>query len=184
MRAQTIKRYKPQLIVQSGHADQVEYITFSPDGRFVLSSDDRSAKLWDVATQAELRDLGKPSEDVFSPDSRYVVEGLSVVDVLTGVSRQVITPGKPLTRFESALSKDGSRFGYASLGEVVVVDPRSGRTVFSGTTTYTATAAAIDMDARLIATWGPIHTSTAATNAETPQFDAYIHITDSVTGRE
>src|SRR5262245_60176420 len=42
--------------VFTGHDDQATYALFSPDGRRVLSSsDDRSVRLWDVATGKEIR---------------------------------------------------------------------------------------------------------------------------------
>jgi serine/threonine protein kinase/tetratricopeptide (TPR) repeat protein len=45
-----------------GHADQVEAVRVSPDGkRLVTTSIDRTARLWDITTGRELRRLGHPA---------------------------------------------------------------------------------------------------------------------------
>ncbi len=58
-----------ELKTLSGHADAVQSIAFSPDGKTLASiSKDKIVKLWDVATGRELKTLtGKSDPD--SPDS-------------------------------------------------------------------------------------------------------------------
>ena len=61
-----------------GHAERVTSIAFSPDGKqLVSSSNDKTFKLWDVATDTELRTFSGHSGSVtsvaFSPDGRQIV---------------------------------------------------------------------------------------------------------------
>ncbi len=175
--AQTTKRYKPQLVVQSGHADEVSYTTFSPDGRFALTSDDRSAKLWDIATETELRDFGKPSEAVFSPDSRYLIDGVNLTDVATGVTKQIVATQTPVRgRVHSVISKDGTRFGFDAAMQVGVADMASGKTIFAGTGSYLA----IDNGARLAASFGPMQSADIAVPDDSDPSHNYIYMTDTI----
>jgi len=79
---------------QMGHSNWVRSVTFSPDGRMVLSgSNDNTLKLWDVATGRELRTFsghtGIVNSVTFSPDGRQVLSGsydntLKLWDAVTG----------------------------------------------------------------------------------------------------
>ena len=79
-----------EVVQQIGHTSFVNSVAFSPDGRFVLSSsDDRTLKLWDVATGKELRSFSGRGPVAFSPDSRFILSGnldktLKLWDVATG----------------------------------------------------------------------------------------------------
>src|SRR3990172_7661546 len=49
---------RPELVPQTGHANEVNAAAFSPDGRWLASGDDEGTiKLWEVATGRELRTL-------------------------------------------------------------------------------------------------------------------------------
>jgi len=62
----------------SGHTDGIWAVAFSPDGQTVVTgSDDKTVRLWDVATGAEIRRFeghtGLLNSAVFSPDGQSIV---------------------------------------------------------------------------------------------------------------
>ncbi len=69
-----------RLQLHLGHSDSVYSVAFSPDGRWVLTgSSDKTARLWEAATGAEIRSFEGHSSSVnsvaFSPDGRRVLTG-------------------------------------------------------------------------------------------------------------
>src|SRR5688572_2741145 len=74
---------KPELVVQTGHANLIQFVAFSHDGKTLASAslNDKAIKLGVVATGRELRALTGHSEGVntvaFSPDDRILASGSS-----------------------------------------------------------------------------------------------------------
>jgi len=79
----TLLKSAPRLYVVRtlrGHSGSVTSVAFSPNGKYVLTgSGDKTAKLWDAATGAEVRTFTGHRDSVvsvvFSPDGKYVLTG-------------------------------------------------------------------------------------------------------------
>ena len=60
-----------------GHTEEVRSVSFSPDGKYVVSgSDDKSVKIWSTESGEVVRTLNGHTNNVysvsFSPDGKYV----------------------------------------------------------------------------------------------------------------
>ncbi|REJ44776.1 MAG: protein kinase [Microcystis flos-aquae TF09] len=84
----------------TGHSNVVWSVIYSPDGRYLASgSQDKTIKIWEVATGKELRTLTGHSDRVrsvvYSPDGRYLASGswdktIKVWDVVTGTELRTL----------------------------------------------------------------------------------------------
>ncbi|HST19482.1 MAG TPA: WD40 repeat domain-containing protein, partial [Blastocatellia bacterium] len=115
-----VKRFK-------GPKSQVAYSTFvaySPDGKYVLTTNDQDTRLWDVATGNEIRRFitSYASLIKFSPDGQSILTagryGMSLWDVATG--REIRRMVKGSWILSAAFSPDG-RFILAEEGSSAVV---------------------------------------------------------------
>ena len=115
-------------------------VAFSPDGRALVSSDQRSVVVWDMSGgQAIGQPLGEPTDlitDVsFSPDGKRLVAGQvdgDTVEYDTATRRQVlrIAGGSVVTSVAYAL--DGKQIAVGTIdGKVRLFDPKSGAAIGS-----------------------------------------------------
>ena len=75
-----IQKYLPLIRAITGHSDDVKSVSFSPDGRRIVSgSRDETIRIWDAESGQELLKLEGRSGSVFSvsfsPDGRRIVSG-------------------------------------------------------------------------------------------------------------
>jgi eukaryotic-like serine/threonine-protein kinase len=106
----------PALMTFQGHESRVNSVSFSPDGKWIVSgSADKTIKVWDAATGVELKTLRGHEHHVvcaaFSPDGRRIVSGSSTVkvwDVATGGELMSLRGHERLV-WDVSFSPDGRR---------------------------------------------------------------------------
>ena len=124
-----------------GHTDELRKVTFSPDGKYVLTASlDKTAKLWDVNTGNVLQTFTGHTAQVnsvaFSPDGKYVLTGsrdktARLWDVQSGNKVREFT-GHTDTITKVGFSLDGTYVLTASLdGTARIWDVRTGQQIHS-----------------------------------------------------
>lgn len=141
---QDIRAADLQLTVLSGHEAKVNSAAYSPDGtRIVTASNDKTARVWDVATGAPLSVLAGHDSYLyfaaFSPDGSRVVtasdDRTARVWDARSAAQLVVLSGHDDQVVSAAYSPDGSRIVTASTDKTARIwDARSGvqLTVLSG----------------------------------------------------
>jgi WD40 repeat protein len=119
---------RPELYVQTNHADIVRAVAISPNGQLAASaSNDKTVRLWDVKNGTVLRTLSGHSGTVFS--LLFVSDKI----LLSGSHREIkswdVTTGKVLREIPSrrnvtsmSLSSDGKILAFAAIDHVVLLD--------------------------------------------------------------
>jgi WD40 repeat protein len=132
----SLGRFREEPATLVGHTFWVNTCAFSPDGsRIVSASDDKTLKVWDARTGAELATLADHAGGVkacaFSPDGRRIVSAsedktLKLWDAQTG-AELVTHQGHKRDVTACAFSPDGGRIVSASLdNNLKLWDTRTG----------------------------------------------------------
>jgi len=68
---------QPKLVLPVGHTERVNYADFSPDGKYIVStSEDKTAKLWDIRTGKELHTFYGHTKNVIT--ARFNADGKTI----------------------------------------------------------------------------------------------------------
>ncbi len=110
----TFSAVQPEVVMTTGHTDQIGYMTVSSDGRFLASAgDNKIIKIWEISNTMEYRTIagtnGRVEQMCFAPDNIHLAATTSDGELLIW---NVITGEKVLT----------SRASHSSVGLAYIED--------------------------------------------------------------
>lgn len=119
---------RPELYVQTNHADIVRAVAISPNGQLAASgSRDGTVRLWDVRSGRVVRTLGGHSGTVYSVlfvSDKILLSGsqreIKSWDVMTGKVLRDIPSPRSVTSM--SLSADAKMLAFAAIDHVVLLD--------------------------------------------------------------
>ncbi|MFT5820674.1 MAG: WD40 repeat protein [Crocinitomix sp.] len=109
----------PDVVLTTGHNDQINAMEITPNGQFLASaSNDKQIKIWDIGTGMEYRTIsgmaGRVEQLAFSSNNRFLAgtsfnEELLIWDIITG---EVIHSALAGSSRGLSFSKDGNELFY------------------------------------------------------------------------
>lgn len=121
-----------ELLTLKGHSRQASSITFSPDGKILVSRGGGTIKVWDASTGTELHSFESIGENNYgialSPDGKLLAgyredKTIKLWDVLTGAELHTLPFGDA---YSIAFSPDGKTLASARRGMVRLWDVSAG----------------------------------------------------------
>jgi WD40 repeat protein len=114
----------PELVVQTGHQNQIEAIAFSPDSRLVATGDIRGPiRIWEAATGKQLRALsghdGSLDALQFSPDGRWLVSAGGPFTSGAAVTLWEVATGRAARSFNTAPNERVTDLAVSADGSLV-----------------------------------------------------------------
>ncbi|HEX8737216.1 MAG TPA: caspase family protein [Pyrinomonadaceae bacterium] len=160
------KRYKPGLVIQTGHTSLVNTVAFSRDGKMMASGGgDNTVRLWNVETGWQIKSLEGHTNYIlalaFSPDGKTLASGgfdasIRLWDVQTG--RQIKSlEGHTKQIFSIAFSPDGETLASGSGDNTARLwNLKNGEyKTLTGHTSYVFSVAFSPRDGKMLATGSP-----------------------------
>lgn len=115
----TFGQVRPDVVLTTGHNDQINAMEITPNGRFLASaSNDKQIKIWDLATGMEFRTLsgsdGRVEQLAFSADNKHLAgtsfnSEIIVWDIISG---KEVYSGEAGSGRGLFFSKDGSKLYF------------------------------------------------------------------------
>lgn len=133
---QAIPQIKPELILPVSHKEKIQAVSYSPDGRLILTASwDNTAKLWDAGTGILLRNITAHTKQVdeayFSPDgSMFYTRGwdsrVIIWETATGRMIHDVSFGD-ISPINAEWSPDGTKIVVATMSNIaLLLDPLTG----------------------------------------------------------
>jgi WD40 repeat protein len=122
---------RAELVVQTGNAENANFFSFSPDGKYLAISNGFNTKLWNVVTGQELRTLAG-GEAIFSPDGNTLATSAGTAFKLwnwrTGQELRTLNSSLMATRMGAFSPKGDALATYAYADNIIELwDVNSGK---------------------------------------------------------
>jgi len=141
-----------------GHTGSVNAVAITPDGRFALSGgQDKTLKLWEIATGQEIRTFTGHTHDVYSvaitPNGRFVFSGsyktLKLWEIETG--KEIMTLTGHSHRVECVVITPDGKFAFSGSRELKLWEIATGNEIrtFEGQS-YGVNSVAVTPDSRFV----------------------------------